>query len=248
MVLKCIISTDSVEWRNEMKENLVKAFKFGFLVFAAFILVLDTVPFHSAKSFANPGEKSPQKGRLLIKNGIISAHLEDFPLGEILNELKRRNNTWFKGPESLLEEKITVKFKDLPVEDGVKRILHSISHALVYNANGRLAGLILFRKSNKREGVALKGTHDIKELPSAQISEEDATEDSFDRIPPSTGGPQKKPANLGVIRHVRQINKPRIVPIGPSNRLSPPPPSPSAGGSTDTLGTSRLMRNPRQGQ
>ena len=125
------------------------------------ILILSTVSSLYGETFARTVQGTSHQGRFLIKNGTISANLKEIPLGEILDQIKEHGNIWFKGDEALLEEKVSVQFKDLPLEEGVKRILASINHVLVFDAKGGLEGLILFGKANSgRDKTAGRdGTH-----------------------------------------------------------------------------------------
>jgi hypothetical protein len=122
---------------------------------------LSTVYSLYGETFARPVQGTSHHGRFLIKNGTISANLKEIPLGEILDQIKEHGNIWFKGDEDLLEEKVSVQFVDLPLEEGVKRILASINHVLLFDANGGLEGLILFGKANSvRDKTASRaGTH-----------------------------------------------------------------------------------------
>ena len=80
---------------------------------------------------------------LTFQGDVLSANLKEVRLKEILEKLEREKGISWKGNSSLLEEKITVQFKDLSLDKGVKRILHSMNHYLLFDANQRLAGVII---------------------------------------------------------------------------------------------------------
>jgi len=80
---------------------------------------------------------------LTFKGDVLSANLNGACLEEILEKLEREKGISWKGDSSLLEEKITVQFKDLSLDEGVKRILRSMNHYLIFDADERLAGVII---------------------------------------------------------------------------------------------------------
>jgi len=84
---------------------------------------------------------------LKLKGESLSAHLNGTPLKHVFEKLNREKGIWFKGDASLFEEKISVHFSDLSLQDGLKRILSSMNYSLVFGDNGRLDGVIIIGKS-----------------------------------------------------------------------------------------------------
>jgi hypothetical protein len=84
---------------------------------------------------------------LRFRGRIFSAHIQGVPLGLILKKLQREKGIWFKGADSLLDEKINVQFAALPLEDGMKRILTSLNYCLVFGQNGELDGVVILGKA-----------------------------------------------------------------------------------------------------
>jgi hypothetical protein len=80
---------------------------------------------------------------LTFKGDVLSANLEETRLKEILEKLEREKGISWTGNSSLVEEKITLQFKDLSLNEGVKRILGSMNHCLIFDANERLAYVII---------------------------------------------------------------------------------------------------------
>ena len=70
---------------------------------------------------------------LTIHGEVLSAKLRGIPLKIILEKLERERGIWFRGNKSLLDEAITVQFTDLPLEEGLNRILASMNYSLVFN-------------------------------------------------------------------------------------------------------------------
>jgi hypothetical protein len=131
-----------------MEKKVNKFNRPGFLIIYCLIFMLMIVSLCLADEIIPPEEISSQKGNMIIKNGMFSVEYDNIPLGEILNQIKDQNNIWFESDEVLLDEKISVRFEDLSLEEGMKRILNSINFVLVYHNNGTLAGVMLFNKSN----------------------------------------------------------------------------------------------------
>jgi len=115
-------------------------------VFIALILILSIVLFGFNETPAGKIEKGFHDG-VLIKHSRISADLKDIPLMELFIRIQEQCNVWFKCNESLLDEKVSVRFKDLALEDGIKRILSSMNHVFIYDENGKLAGVMILGKS-----------------------------------------------------------------------------------------------------
>jgi hypothetical protein len=90
---------------------------------------------------------------LTIEGETLSAKFRKVPLKIILEKLERDKGIWFRGESSLLEEEVTVQFTGLPFEGGLKRILASTNHSLMYDGNERLIGVIVIGKG--------KADHDV---------------------------------------------------------------------------------------
>ena len=161
-----------------MGKNINKFFEFGFLIFFNSIFLIITISLGLADTANRPGDElSLQKGRLIVRNSNISADFENVPLARVLSQLKDHNNIWIKCNESLLDKKISVRFKSLSLEEGLNRILGFINHALIYNSDGSLKGIILYSKSNTPEKSIAKGIPRITESSSARIVQENIEED-----------------------------------------------------------------------
>lgn len=99
---------------------------------------------------------SAGKGEIHIgfEGQIMSAELRDVSLREILKKLKREKGIWFEGDESLLEEKVSIWFKDLPLQEGLRRILSCINHILVFDQDKRLVGVFILGRKSPGRSVA----------------------------------------------------------------------------------------------
>jgi len=67
---------------------------------------------------------------LKLDGDTLSADLKGAVLRDILEGLNKERGIWWKGDQSVLEEKVTVQFIDLSLEDGMKKIFGSLDHCL----------------------------------------------------------------------------------------------------------------------
>ena len=61
---------------------------------------------------------------LTFQGDVLSANLKEIPLRDILEKLEAEKGVSWTGNSSIGEKKITRRFKDLSLEDGMKRILY----------------------------------------------------------------------------------------------------------------------------
>lgn len=126
------------------------------------ILVFFTIVFFCVGSFSNA---SSGKGDINIKfrGQILSAEFIKVSLRLILEKLNRERGIWFQGSDSVLDTEVSVRFKNLSVEKGIKRILSRVNYALFFDQNERLLGLFVVDKGvsisslPKTENIAVWG-------------------------------------------------------------------------------------------
>jgi hypothetical protein len=119
---------------ENMMSNIIKIFS---------LICVPIFFWSSALSLASAGN-----GEINIefRGQSMSAELKGASLEQVLETLKRKKGIWFEAPKSLLEEKVSILFQDLPLEEGFRRIIFQFNHALVFNRDKRLIGLFLFGK------------------------------------------------------------------------------------------------------
>lgn len=87
-----------------------------------------------------------------FRNQTLSANIEDAPLRDVLTRIKEKKGIWFKAclkGESSLDEKVSVRFRNLPIQSGLERILSGMNHCLFFEKR-RVMGVMLFGKPGKR--------------------------------------------------------------------------------------------------
>ena len=126
---------------------------------------------------------SAGKGEVDVKfeGQILSAELQGVSLKVILEKLNREKGIWFKGDESLLEEKVSVRFKDLPLQEGLRRILSCINHILVFDQDKRLVGLFILGKKSPDMPLARDAAIVTeKALPSQPVEQPKVSRNPFE--------------------------------------------------------------------
>lgn len=91
-------------------------------------------------------EGKSNRPEVVVENGMMSVDLKDALLGKVLKDIATQSKIKFTVNESLLREKLSVKFKDLPLQEGLERILASMSYCLVFDQDGTLAEVTLIGK------------------------------------------------------------------------------------------------------
>jgi len=78
-----------------------------------------------------------------VKGGLLSVNLKETSLLEVARDIEKQSGVWFRGDETLFQEKISVTFNDLPLEEGLKRILSNLNYSLMFDAKNEVAGVMV---------------------------------------------------------------------------------------------------------
>jgi hypothetical protein len=78
-----------------------------------------------------------------VKDGLLSVNLKDNSLLEVARDIEKQSGVWFRGDETLFQEKISVTFNDLPLEEGLKRILTNVNYSLMFDNKNKVAGVMV---------------------------------------------------------------------------------------------------------
>lgn len=101
------------------------------------------------------GVVSAQEKRLYLAfdQGRLTANIKNTPLKAVLDRIKEQRSIYFdKGfmrDSSLLDNDVSVQFTNLPVQDGLERILSGINHSLFFKGDS-VEGVMLLGKPGKR--------------------------------------------------------------------------------------------------
>ncbi len=78
-----------------------------------------------------------------LKDGLISVNLKETSLLDVARDIEKQSGVWFRGDETLFQEKISMTFNDLPLEEGLKRILANLNYSLMFDAQNQVAGVMV---------------------------------------------------------------------------------------------------------
>lgn len=170
---------------------------------------------------------------LRFKGQIISADLQGVSLKLILDELKTEKEIWFEGNESLLGEKVSVRFKDLPLEEGLNRILADINHVLVFDQDKRVVGLLIIGKKNPGRPRALDAVIVTEKAPPSQpVEDAPASRNPFEifRDGPPRGNPKTELRDTTIRKNFSPPEDPKAETSDtPFTKMSSSPENPFAG-------------------
>lgn len=134
----------------------------------------------SCLGFSPSASSGKEEIDMEFKGKVMSAELEGVSLRLVLEKLGKEKGIWFRGDESVLDEEVSIRFMDLPLHEGLRRILSNINHVLVFDEGKGLVGLFIIGKKNtasrtSRDAAIVTG----KSLPSRPAKEDTASEDPF---------------------------------------------------------------------
>ena len=77
---------------------------------------------------------------LNIDGETFSLSSEKVPLKSILTKIKDETGIWYKVAQSSTKETISIRFRDLSIQEGIERILRNFNYSLHFDQNGKLLG------------------------------------------------------------------------------------------------------------
>jgi len=166
-----------------------------------------------------------------VKDGLLSVNITDTSLLQVARAIEKRSGVWFRGDETLFQEKISVSFNDLPLEEGLKRILTNLSFSLMFDNERKVKGVVVMGEDKSTEPLPSRPgvpPQRVVTPPGAKTQTPPTA-----RIRPSTALPSEM---------VRR--PPRVIPQPAQARVAPPPPSSGAAQSA-TPEASKVQENSR---
>jgi hypothetical protein len=113
------------------------------LVVAAFLVGASSVPWAGDKGDVN----------MTWEGETLSADLVGVPLQGVLEDLSKARGIWFKVHASVADQKITVHFTGLSLEEGLKRILVRMDYSLEFDRNGKPTGVVIMGEKTAARGA-----------------------------------------------------------------------------------------------
>jgi hypothetical protein len=99
------------------------------------------------------GTADQEGSGLEFKGNLVTADLCNVLLKNVLKVFQKKKGIEFKGDETLFARKISIKFKDLPVKRGVKRILSPMNYVMLFDKKGQLTKVIILGRGEARTSL-----------------------------------------------------------------------------------------------
>ncbi len=78
----------------------------------------------------------------LLDNGRLTLNAQGVPLGTLLEEINQRTKLEYEIHKKYLAQPITISFRSLPLEEAIRRILHGISYACIFDSHGNVEKIV----------------------------------------------------------------------------------------------------------
>lgn len=89
-----------------------------------------------------------EKNLLVFQGGTFSANLVEESLKNVFEKLQKQTEIRFRIPDSEMEEKVSVQFENLTLQEGLRRILRTMNYSLLFDRNNNLAAVFVFGKAS----------------------------------------------------------------------------------------------------
>ncbi len=90
---------------------------------------------------------------IIFDRGRLSVKLKNAPLDKVLKDIMAQSGARIWLSDSI-DTAVTIEFKDLPIRDGVHKILKDKNYAFVYSPNEKKEGSLAFIKQNKTDDTS----------------------------------------------------------------------------------------------
>ena len=90
---------------------------------------------------------------LNFQESTFTAILEEAPLKNVIEKVRKETGIWIRAPESLLDEKVSVQFENLSIQRGLKRILRTMNYSFLFDQDNNLIGAFIFAKAHRIGGA-----------------------------------------------------------------------------------------------
>jgi hypothetical protein len=112
------------------------------------ILILFLGTFITAEAVERGGALT----KINVENGLMAAELDSVALKTVLENIKTINGLEYQGEEDVLNEKITMSFDSLSIEEGLMRILSKFNCTMKYDSDGMPISVYIFGKGDNKAG------------------------------------------------------------------------------------------------
>ena len=117
----------------------IPSFFLFFLILLCFSLPAESIPSRSPQAIYNGKNPFKEKFILNIDNGLMTLITRNNSLGPVLDEISRRSDLNVKISPALRSKKITVRWKGVSFEEGLKRFAEDSGLLFQKNEDGKLS-------------------------------------------------------------------------------------------------------------
>jgi hypothetical protein len=89
------------------------------------------------------------RNKLVFEGDTVSAILVEEPLKNVFEKIQKQTGVRFIAADSELDEKVSVQFEKLTVQEGLKRILRTMNYSLLFDQKNKLTGVFVFGKASR---------------------------------------------------------------------------------------------------
>jgi|GEM_PF-7077518 type II secretory pathway component GspD/PulD (secretin) len=97
--------------------------------------------------------EAPGQQEILYADGLLSVELREAPLRDVLQEVARQAGLSLRLSRSVGQRTLSTSFKDLPLQQALKRLLHLAgqrNYLMLYSLEGQLQALRVLKESPPR--------------------------------------------------------------------------------------------------
>jgi len=92
----------------------------------------------------------------------LSANVVEAALGEVLLAVAKEAKVAFSLNDALAATKVSVRFDKLPLEEGIKKIIHPFSYSMIFGSSGQLEKVIILKSGLRSAEEPISGVQRSK--------------------------------------------------------------------------------------
>lgn len=96
-----------------------------------------------------PLSASEATNEIFYAQNQLTVHLKEANLKEVLFAVAKVAEVEFTIHKVIADEKVSVQFDRLPLEEGIKKVLRPFNHSIVFDSSGRLIKIIILESGSK---------------------------------------------------------------------------------------------------
>ncbi len=125
-----------------------------------------------------------------VEDDHISIQAKGITLGKLLKEIEKKGGVEFKLKKSLLEKKVSVSFRKLPLSEGLKKILYPLNYAFIHGLDGKISKVFIVDQGKASASVSFAvggGVFSPESYNSSPMEAEEESGGPTGYVPPPPG-------------------------------------------------------------